>query len=776
MHMSRSKNIPDKATSNIKLAYRRLLKVLPSRGFFILLGAVVMLAFIGSYDFSPRVYMVNEGEVSAQDIMADRNIHIEDTNATEKKKEEIRSMQPLVCDLVLEPVSNLRAQIQEIFISINQAGSDDDFTTIHQKLESTLAVNLPLRDIRLFQNLDLQVLIMNDLVPFMQNELTQGVLSDMRVVLPFRGGVVVNDLQTGNEKLILNVDGIRDTKSVENALSQKLSSLRISSQQKRAVTNILMGFVRPTLNPNFSVTQERAAMAVDAVEPVVHRVDVGEMLVRQGEKVSKEQQIKIQALWKKKSSRFNKSQFAGIIILGSLVSAGLLFSPSGKRSSPMMQRDFIFIAVVVSLFAVIAKCFFLLGMQMEQRSASQITEWISYAVPVVGASSLAALIFSTRRYLVTGLLLAFFCTLMVQGGLTVFIFYFLSAMWGTWLTSHTQNRQDLVRSFFPMSFGLYAMWLGSSLLDGVSLANLGSGAIAVGLGTLFSIILTLALAPVIEMVFNYTTRFRLMELMNMEQPLLRDLMLNAPGTYHHSLIVSNMVEAGAEKIGAYSLLCKVAALYHDIGKVSKASYFIENQNPEDNPHDRLTPSMSALILTSHVKIGVELAEQHRLGKEVIDIIRQHHGTGLIRFFYHKAMQQQADGIEPKVEDFSYTGPKPQTKEAALVMLADVVEASSRTLVDPSPSRLQQHIHTVIKGFYADGQLDETDLTFRDLEELAESFHRILRGIFHQRIVYPEKQAKNAPPSIPMTQGHRDYQLPEISNRSETGPGLSGRKE
>lgn len=230
----------------------------------------------------------------------------------------------------------------------------------------------------------------------------------------------------------------------------------------------------------------------------------------------------------------------------------------------------------------------------------------------------------------------------------------------------------------------------------------------------------------------------------MEQPLLRDLMLNAPGTYHHSLIVSNMVEAGAERIGAYSLLCKVAALYHDIGKVSKANYFIENQTNEDNPHDRLTPSMSSLILTSHVKLGVELAEQHRLGKEVIDIIREHHGNGVIRFFYHKAMQQ-ADGVPPKIEDYSYAGPKPQTKEAALVMLADVVEASSRTLVDPSPTKLRTHIHNVLKGFYADGQLDETDLTFRDLEELTDSFQGILRGIFHHRIVYPEKQVKNAPP-------------------------------
>lgn len=744
MPMNRTKNIPDKATSGFTLLYKRFVKHLPDEGFFILLGAMTFLAFIASYDFSPKVYIVNEGDVAVQDVMADRNILIDDKEATQGRQEKIRAMQPLVCDLVLTPISLLRSKVQSVFIAINQTDESGNWEEIQQKLEQEQPVDISLDDLAIFKNVHLQILVMDDIIPFLQHQLSQGVLSDMRAVLSYRGGILINNVQTGNEKLILDVDSVRDVKSIENLLSQKLTSLKLSTNEKRAAHNLLMLFIVPTLTPNYSSTQERAEQAVEAVAPVTYSIDIGEIIVRQGEKVTKEQQIKIQALWKKKTSKFNKDEFIGIIVLGTLFASGLLFSPSGKKATPMNRRDFIFIALLVTLFALIGKSLFLLSTLLEQRSVSMITDWISYVVPVVGASALAALIFSTRRYLVTGLLLAFFCTLMVEGGLTVFIFYFLSAMWGTWLTSRTQSRQDLVKAIVPMCVGLYAMWLGCSLLDEVNVTRLWSGAIAVGLGTLFSIILTLALAPIVEMLFNYTTRFRLMELMNMEQPLLRDLMLNAPGTYHHSLIVSNMVEAGAERIGAYSLLCKVAALYHDIGKVSKANYFIENQTTEDNPHDRLTPSMSALILTSHVKQGVELAEQHHLGKEVIDIIQQHHGNGVIRFFYHKAMQQ-TDAAPPKVEDFSYSGPKPQTKEAALVMLADVVEASSRTLVDPSPTKLRQHIHTILKAFYADGQLDETDLTFRDLEELTESFQGILRGIFHHRIVYPEKQAKNAPP-------------------------------
>ena len=217
----------------------------------------------------------------------------------------------------------------------------------------------------------------------------------------------------------------------------------------------------------------------------------------------------------------------------------------------------------------------------------------------------------------------------------------------------------------------------------------------------------------------------------------QELMVTIPGTYHHSLVVANMVEAGAKAIGANSLLCKVAALYHDAGKLTYPEYFIENQFGGPNKHDKLAPSMSALIITSHVKKGTELAERYKLGQEIIDIIRQHHGTRVIRYFYQKAINM---GERPRESDFSYPGPRPQTKEAAILMLADSVEASSRTLTDPTPARIRTHIDTIIKGIFSEGQLDESELTFKDLHYLSENFQRILTGIFHQRIAYPP--AKN----------------------------------
>ena len=192
------------------------------------------------------------------------------------------------------------------------------------------------------------------------------------------------------------------------------------------------------------------------------------------------------------------------------------------------------------------------------------------------------------------------------------------------------------------------------------------------------------------------------------------------------------------------MLCKVAALYHDAGKLSHPEYFIENQFGGKNKHDRLAPSMSALILTSHVKKGTELAETYGLGQEILDIIRQHHGTRIIRFFYQKALDL---GETPQESDYCYPGPRPQTKEAAILMLADAVEASSRTLNEPTPARIKNHIDTIVKGIFSEGQLDESELTFKDLHKLSENFLRILTGIFHQRIAYPDSTKPKAPGSL-----------------------------
>jgi putative nucleotidyltransferase with HDIG domain len=222
-------------------------------------------------------------------------------------------------------------------------------------------------------------------------------------------------------------------------------------------------------------------------------------------------------------------------------------------------------------------------------------------------------------------------------------------------------------------------------------------------------------------------------------------MLWAPGTYHHSMVVGQMVEAAAEAIGANPLVAKAAAYYHDIGKVKKPPYFVENQVGGENKHEKLAPSLSALILISHVKDGVDLARKHKLGDPIVDIIQQHHGSSFISYFYHKAKAQAPQGQQVNVDDYRYPGPRPQTREAGLVLLADQVEAASKTLTDPTPARIQGMVQKIVNNGFADGQLDNCELTLRDLHLIAKSFNKILSGIFHQRINYPlpvEKKKSN----------------------------------
>lgn len=281
------------------------------------------------------------------------------------------------------------------------------------------------------------------------------------------------------------------------------------------------------------------------------------------------------------------------------------------------------------------------------------------------------------------------------------------------------------------------------------LFHAGFGAVAGMLSGVLSSLITMMLVPLIENIFNYTTDVKLLELSNLNHPLLKELIVRAPGTYHHCLVVGSMVEAAAEEIGANPLLSKVMAYYHDIGKMEHAHYFVENQRPGHNPHDHISPHMSRHILVAHVKDGAEMAIRHKLGKPILDGILQHHGTTLISFFYNKAQETQDESLhEVKEEDFRYPGPKPQFREAALCMLADSIEAASRSLDEPTSARLQNIVKNIIQRKFLDGQLDECNLTLRDLSIIEASFCRVLLGIYHSRIDYPKAAGGGASEAVP----------------------------
>jgi len=252
-----------------------------------------------------------------------------------------------------------------------------------------------------------------------------------------------------------------------------------------------------------------------------------------------------------------------------------------------------------------------------------------------------------------------------------------------------------------------------------------------------SSVIVVGILPVFEYLFCTVTNVSLLELADFNQPILQRMIMEAPGTYHHSLVVGNLSEAACRQIGANALLARIGAYYHDIGKLEKADYFSENQNITSSRHDELSPTMSKLVIMNHVKEGVELAKRYNLNPRLIDFIQQHHGNSLVYYFYRRALEEIEEDQEIKEEGFRYPGPKPDTKEAAIVLLADSVEAAIRALKDPVPSKIEEVVHKVINNKFIDGQLDECDLTLKDLEQISAVFIRILGGMYHSRISYPE---------------------------------------
>ena len=355
------------------------------------------------------------------------------------------------------------------------------------------------------------------------------------------------------------------------------------------------------------------------------------------------------------------------------------------------------------------------------------------AMPVALGAMLAVNLLGARPAYVTNMALTLIITLLTAKGtglvtsqtMSVLLTCSLGGLVAIWMMRKNTTRVMVVVS-----------GLTSSDMSGVWTDM----AYAIG-GAVVSAVLCVGLQPILETAFNLVTPSKLIELSNPNQPLLRRLMIETPGTYHHSMVVANLAEAAAEAVGANALLARVGAYYHDIGKLIRPMYFKENQMGE-NPHDKTDPRVSTAILTEHTRDGVELARKHRLPEPIIDMIRQHHGDTPVMYFYAKAVKMLGEE-NVDIRDFRYDGPKPQTAEAAILMLSDTVEAAVRALPDPTQEKISALIRKLVRGKMEDGQLDECTLTFRDIGKICSAFETVLQGVFHERIEYPSVDLSRA---------------------------------
>ena len=475
----------------------------------------------------------------------------------------------------------------------------------------------------------------------------------------------------------------------------------------------------------------------------------GEIIVREGERINEEHRKKLSALHVlAKQERFTVKKFLSFFALLFLLLAIIIeYAEKNIKKFTLSVKDLLFGAAFTIFSVLLVKT---CSLVFEYYAPSHIDQ-LFYVIPIflfgivfrIVLFSEAAIIFTAIFSIVLGF--AF------KDGLAVFLYVFVGNILAAHFSGKCENRNVILKAGLYTSVVMGFLTIFFDIFLGHTLGNIPVRFGFLLLGGVASSFIALGVLPVIESVFDYTTDVKLLELANLENPLLESMMLNAPGTYHHSILVGNLAKAAAESIGAHPLLTRVAAYYHDIGKLKMPHYYIENRIGTEDAHDDLTPNMSALIILSHTKEGVELAQEHKIGTKITEIIQQHHGTSLVNYFYNKAKEQEDPDLHVIEEkDFRYAGPKPQTKEAGIIMLADAVEAASRVLEDPTPKRIESHIQNVIENIFLDGQLDDCELTLKDLHAIQKSFITIFNGIFHQRIEYPER----------MTNGGIDKKLPK----------------
>lgn len=465
-------------------------------------------------------------------------------------------------------------------------------------------------------------------------------------------------------------------------------------------------------------------------------VKKGEVIVREGQKIGRDDQEKLAALrgLAKGRAPVTRHLLFLFLIFFSFITIVFEFAYRNIKKFRLSEKDFLFSASLTVFTIFLIK----ISLIVFERFAPDLSSVLFYIFPLFLFGIIMRIILFSEAVLVFSTILAVAVAFTVENGLSVFVYAFLGNLVASYFSGQVEKRATMLGAGFFSALAMSFVMLLFHLLLGYPLGELPLKVTLILLGGVGSSLMTAGLLPLIEHTFDYTTNFKLLELANLEHPLLEQMMVSAPGTYHHSILVGNLCKVAAESIGAHPILTRVAAYYHDVGKMKMPHYFIENRTDQD-AHRKLSPSMSSLIILSHVKEGVELAQEYRLGKNIYEIIQQHHGTSLVSYFYQRAKDMEDPDLQTTDEkNFRYPGPKPQTKEAGIVMLADAVEAASRTLEDPSPKRIETHVQNIIEQIFLDGQLEECELTLKDLHAIQKSFITILIGIFHQRIEYPER--------------------------------------
>jgi len=739
-------------------------------------AVVLSLSFLllPDIEFISSRYQI--GAISPKNIKAPQDLDVPDLKATEEKRRQVTEETLSVYDFDLDVVARLDQEIQDAFTLMNryymgkhlraenkglekavarkQSSSSaaegekpprtekELLEEGHQQFEKILQIRVPRRTMRILDREEFSPELAAEVALLMKMVMNRGVVSSPDLLLKETDkGITIKGIGEDFEKKISDINVFLDLKSAHDTIAGYSDAFLTSLQRDtaKAVKEVASLLIVPNLTFNKNETELRKAEERDAVKTVYFKVQKGEMIVREGDRITQRHMAKLNALnaLQKESNLFQT--FVGLVFFNSiLLGIFLIYIHRYKQPVSKDPQKLALLGLIIVGSLGLIKAFYWIAQIVMSNLEFVEPSSILFGIPFAFCGMMIGVLFEIRIFIFPILMVSILSGMMIHEDLSFTLYALVGNVIAALTVQNCRRRSALLRGGMIVGgANVLTAWSITILHNGFSLTRGLDDALFAFFGGLLVSVLVSALVPLLESLFKITTDIRLLELSDTNQRVLKDLLVHAPGTYQHSLMVGNLAEEAAEAVGANSLLTRVSSLYHDIGKIQKAEYFVENQINVENRHDKLTPSMSALILISHIKDGVELARENKLPPAILDIIRQHHGSSLITFFFQKAKDRENPSIHAvKEEDFRYPGPKPQSKEAAIVMITDAVEAASRVLTGPNLSRIEGMVNKILERIYLDGQLDECDLTLKDLREIKRSLLPILTSMHHHRIDYP----------------------------------------
>jgi len=683
------------------------------KGIFLLSFFAIVFLILFSR-FSPQQVMLHTDEVAERNIVSDINAVVVDEKQTNELKAQAASKVQKAYQEDQYALDNARNEAKSFYADVNEVLNSDT----------------PNKKERLQEILKGLANTTNQSSSIDAPELSKYLLNTNADDLQQMQAASLSVLETVMSKPITT----ETLDSVYEEIAHQVDRLGFAPAAQDIIKLLCINTVRPNLIYNQEATEKAKTEAQYTVKPVQKNIKAGEIIVREGERVTAEQISVLEQLGIQRTRSYPLTIIGTILFI--LLSFYLIieFLRRYHYSVYSNEKQMLLIGIIFIIVILITR--FLTIIQIGNRP--ELNAMTGYLAPVAAGSMLIAILLEGRLAYFLTMIMAIYVGLLTNGNQLAFtIVAFASGTVGVYQVSRLSQTSDLAKSGLYLAVTNIISILTILLIAGNLSLKLALLAVIIGaISGILSAILMIGTIPYLESAFSITSMIKLLELSNPNNDLLKRLLLEAPGTYHHSLMVGNLAESSAESVGANPLLVRVGAYYHDIGKIKRSEYFVENQRGSNNPHGKIAPALSALIITSHVKEGLELAREAHLPNLIVDFIAEHHGTSLARYFYNRALEE--DGAENISEDsFRYEGPKPQSKEVALVMLADSVEAAIRSIPDPSTEKIRDMVRKIIRDKLDDQQLEECELTFKDLDVIASTFCRVLEGVYHKRIEYPD---------------------------------------